>query len=188
LVNGFVQRRDAPTKSYWDDYKDRNQLFANEGSGHFRDISTDNLALCGQPNVGRGLCVGDIDGDGALDLLITQIGGSARILRNIAPKRGHWLMIRAIDPALHRDAIGAEVRLRAGARRWQSLIQPSQSYQCANDLRVHFGLGATDQIESIEILWPGGDTEQFACPGVDRVLEVHRGKGQPIKPGEGTGV
>lgn len=181
LVNGFVQRRDAPTQSFWDDYKDRNQVFANDGSGHFRDISSDNPALCGEPNVGRGLCLGDIDGDGALDLLVTQIGGPARILRNIAPARGHWLIVRAFDPDLHRDALGAEVRVDSGKRRWQNIIQPGQSYQCANDTRAHFGLGAVDRIDSIEVLWPDGSREKFPCPGVDRVLEVQRRMGETVK-------
>jgi hypothetical protein len=181
LMNGWVQRRDAPAKSFWEDYKDRNQVFVNDGAGHFRDISTDNPALCGEAQVGRGLCVGDIDGDGALDLLTTQIGGAARILRNVAPARGHWLMVRAADPVLHRDALGAEVRLLSGSRHWQSLVQPSQSFQCVNDLRVHFGLGAVDRIDRIEVLWPDGSTEQFACPGVDRILEVQRGKGMPVQ-------
>ena len=181
LVNGFVQRRDAPSKSFWDDYKDRNQVFANDGAGHFRDISQDNPPLCGEPNVGRGLCVGDIDGDGALDLLVTQIGGQARIFRNVAPARGHWLMVRAFDPALHRDALGAEVRIESGKRRWSGIIQPGQSYQCANDPRAHFGLGTVDHVDSIEVLWPDGAKEKFACPGVDRVVEVQHGKGEAVK-------
>ena len=59
-------------------------------------------------------------------------------------------MIRALDPALHRDAIGAEVQLVSGKHRWQRIIQPCQSYQCVNDLRLHFGLGAVDRVDSID--------------------------------------
>ena len=70
--------------------------------------------LCGSPNVGRGLAVGDVDGDGALDLLVTTAGGRARLLRNTAPHRGHWLLVRAFDPAVGREATGAEVTVRAG--------------------------------------------------------------------------
>ena len=125
--------------------------------------------------------MGDLDGDGALDLLVTQIGGPARILRNVAPARGHWLMIRALDPALHRDAIGAEVQLISGKKRWQRIIQPCQSYQCVHDSRLHFGLGTVDRVDSIEILWPDGTSEKFLCPGVDRQLEIERGKGKAVK-------
>jgi len=114
-------------------------------------------------------------------LLVTQIGGPARIFRNVAPTRGHWLIVRAFDPALHRDAFGAEVRIERGEHRWNGIIQPGQSYQCSNDPRAHFGLGTVDQIDSIEILWPDGAKEKFACPGVDRVVEVQHGKGDAVK-------
>jgi hypothetical protein len=101
-------------------------------------------------------------------------------LRNIAPQRGHWLMVRAVDPDLKRDAIGAEVRVQAGTRRWQRLIQPAYSYMCSNDPRAHFGLGAVDKIEALEVLWPDGSLERFPCASVDRVVEVQRGKGQSV--------
>lgn len=184
LVNGFVQRRDAPSGSFWSDYQDRNQLFANDGDGHFRDISLDNPDFSSVPNVGRGLCCGDLDGDGALDLVVTQIGGPARIYRNVAPNRGHWLLVRAVDPALQRDAIGAEIRLESGSRTWEVLVQPSQSFQCANDPRVHFGLGSVARIERIAVIWPDGSREQFPGGEVDRVLELRRGSGQQLEPPE----
>ncbi|HEV3021628.1 MAG TPA: VCBS repeat-containing protein, partial [Pirellulales bacterium] len=88
LVNGSVFRAGPATKPHWDAYLERNQLFANDGAGKFRDLSAHNPALCGRPNVGRGLAAGDLDGDGALDLLVTSIGGKARILRNVAESRG----------------------------------------------------------------------------------------------------
>src|SRR5207253_2110449 len=103
LVNGGVFRAGAATKPHWDAYADRNQVFANDGAGKFRDLSASNPDLCDRLNVGRGLAIGDLNGDGALDLLVTQVGGPARVLRNVAPNRGHWLMVRAIDPALKRD-------------------------------------------------------------------------------------
>jgi hypothetical protein len=184
LVNGFVQRRDAPSKSFWANYQDRNQVFVNEGKGQFRDISSDNPALCGEPNVGRGLCAGDIDGDGAVDLLVTQIGGPARILRNIAKNRGHWLIVRAIDPKSGHGAIGAEIRVFSGKRVWPTVVQPGQSYQCANDPRAHFGLGTATKVDSIYVFWPDGSREEFECPGVDRIVELVQGKGKARKTAE----
>src|SRR5262249_25381302 len=122
MVNGRVFRTGPPTHPHWNAYLERNQLLVNNGAGKFRDISELHPALCGKPNVARGLAVGDLNDDGALDLLVTTIGDRARIFRNVAGKGGHWLMVRAVDPALKRDAIGAEVRITAGKRRWQGLI------------------------------------------------------------------
>ena len=184
LANGLAIRRDVPTEPFWKAYSERNQVFANDGAGHFRDLSNDNPALCDQPNVARGLCVGDLDGDGALDLVVTQIGGPVRILRNVVPKRGHWLMVRALDPALHRDVIGAEVRVKSGTRRWTTLIQPGQSFQCSNDCKAHFGLGDVTQVDSIEMRWHDGQRERFPGASVDRVVNVERGKGKRIDTSE----
>ena len=121
VANGRVAREQIPAKkaglaAHWEPYGERNQLFANIG-GKFRDVSHNNPALCGYFTVARGLACGDIDGDGAPDLLVNAIGEKARLLRNVAPNRGHWIAVRAVDPHLMRDAIGAEVTVRAGGVR-----------------------------------------------------------------------
>jgi hypothetical protein len=116
VVNGRVLRGGSARDTglgFWEPYAERNQLFINDGTGKFRDISATNKAFCGCWNVARGLAVADIDDDGAPDLLVSSIGGRARLFRNVAPDRGHWLKVRAIDPKRKRDAYGAEVRVRA---------------------------------------------------------------------------
>ncbi len=127
IANGSVRLRDRiipPGKSFWGRYAERNQLFANDGTGRFRDISPQNDAFCGPEEVFRGLACGDLDNDGALDLLVTSVAGPARLYRNVAPKRGHWLMIRAVDPALGgRDCYG---RRNRGQVRGPSLDQTDQ--------------------------------------------------------------
>jgi hypothetical protein len=201
VVNGRVERgpergalapraksrgADAPRSEelspYWGRYAERNQLFRNDGHGVFRDISRGNEALCGAFAVSRGLVWGDFDDDGGIDVVTTMIAGPARFYRNIAPQRGHWLMVRARDPARQRDAYGAVVRFTAGGRQRIGLINPGQSYLCSGDPRAHFGLGALDCIEEIRIDWPDGpvedSTEIFPCGKVDRVLVVERGKGK----------
>src|SRR5262249_4338041 len=151
-------------KAFWGHYAQRNQLFANDGTGRFRELSSANSGprgLCGHGNVGRGLAVGDVANDGTLWLLATEVGGPARLFRNVVPDRGHWLTVRVYDPALKRDALGAEVTLHAGQRSWVRTVQASSSYLCSNDMRAHFGLGKIDRIDSIDVLWPDGTGEVF---------------------------
>src|SRR5262249_47187114 len=97
-VNGRVSRgppiAEETLGPLWSQYAERNQLFSNAGAGRFQDISSRERALCGTPGVYRGLVCGDIDGDGALDLLVTSLAGPARLYRNVAPDRGHWLLVR----------------------------------------------------------------------------------------------
>jgi len=181
VVNGRVVHG-GPAKDtqlgFWQTYAERNQLFANDGRGEFRDISPANPALCGNWNVARGLACADIDNDGAPDLLVTTIGGPIRLLRNRAANRGHWLKVRALDPQRKRDAYGAEVRVRAGEREWLRIINPAESYLCSGSPIAHFGLGEAAQIESIRVTWPDGAQELFAGGAADRALELRKGEGR----------
>jgi enediyne biosynthesis protein E4 len=164
------------------DYSERNQLFRNEGLGKFRDISRHNVAMCGTPNVARALAAGDLDGDGALDLVYTTVAGRARVLRNIARRRGHWLLARAFDPRLKRDAYGAEVTVRAGGRALLRIVNPADSFQSSSDPRAHFGLGAAGQYESIQVRWPDGLVEVFPGGPADRIVVLQRGGGTAQNP------
>jgi hypothetical protein len=182
LVNGGVQRGLKPDEScsdqFWKWYVQRNQLFMNEGGGKFKDISASEKAFSGTPLCSRGLACGDINGDGALDLLVSSIAGPARLYYNVVPNRGHWLMIRAVDPALSgRDAYGAELTLTAGGRRWTGLIQPAYSYMNSNDPRAHFGLGQVEKVDSIHIVWPDGKEEVFPSQAADQFLVLRKGAG-----------
>jgi hypothetical protein len=182
VANGRVYKRSElggsePT-SFWSPYGERNQLLANDGTGHFRDISRRNPDLCGRPGVYRALVCGDLDNTGALDLLVTEVAGRARLYRNVAPERGHYLLVSALDPAHGgRDAYGAVVTVTAGSRRWVRWLNPGSSYLCSNDPRAHFGLGAADHVDAIHVLWPDGTEEEFPGGAVDQWRRLEQGKG-----------
>jgi len=158
-------------------YCERNQLFANDGEGRFNDVSEGD-PFCGQPAVSRGLACGDIFGDGGLCLLVTRVGMSARLYRYDAPRRGHWMLVRAVDPALGgRDAYGAEVEIKAGERHWHRWVNPGSSFLCSNDPRTHFGLGPTEEIDLIRIIWPDGLVERFDGRATDQSIVLKKGSG-----------
>lgn len=194
VVNGRVSRKIDDDNSlpslvpglgpFWSPYADRSQLFSNDGTGKFRDISEANPSFCKDFRVGRGLAVGDIDNDGGMDLLVTSINGPAKLYRNVVPNRGHWLLVRATEPALGgRDAYGAKVTIAAGGRHRVSWIIPGYSYQCSNDPRAHFGLGQAHQVDEIEVEWPDGTRESFPTTGVDKLVVLRHGEGQPEAQG-----
>jgi hypothetical protein len=161
----------------WNWYAERNQLFANDGRGRFRDLSDSAGPFCGTPGVYRSLVCGDFDGDGAVDLLVTQVAGSARLFRNTAPKRGHWLSLRLIDPILRRDAYGALATIEAGDRRWTRELIPGSSYLCSHEPVLHVGLGAAERVDRVLVRWPDGTKEAFAGPVVDRAVVLRKGTG-----------
>jgi hypothetical protein len=187
-VNGRVSRpADKPPAApdaFWTVYAESNRLFANDGSGLFRDVSAANPAFSSVRAVARGLAVGDFNNDGALDLLATSIAGPARLFRNVAPNRGHWVIVRAYDPAAKRDAYGAEVSVVAGRQRRVRWANPAFSYLCSNDPRVHVGLGAADRVDQFHVVWPDGSEEGFPGQPADRFITLTKGSGTRQAAGE----
>ncbi|MFO0875810.1 MAG: CRTAC1 family protein [Gemmataceae bacterium] len=186
IVNGRVMRG-TPAEGehlapFWRPYAESNQLYSGEEGGRFQNISAANAPFCGQAWVSRALVGGDIDGDGAIDLLVTRVGESARLYRNVAPDRGRWLLVRAVDPALRRDAYGAEIRLRTGSKTWLGWVNPGQSYLASNDPRVHVGLGSLTTYDAIEVLWPNGDRELFPGGETNRQVTLRKGQGKKAGP------
>jgi hypothetical protein len=187
LVNGRVIG-DGPAKNtglgFWEPYAEHNQLLANDGAGKFRDVSPANKAFCAIWNVARGLACCDFDNDGAPDLVITSIGGRARLYRNVAPNRGHWLKVRAVIPVDYRgekrvrDAYGAELRVRAGGTERLRVVNGAESYLSSSSPVAHFGLGKSARVDSIMVNWPDGKRELFDNSDVDRLVVLEKGKGR----------
>ena len=181
VANGRVEKTPANANPalgpHWGWYAERNQLLLNDGTGRFSDVSHLNKDFCGTPNVGRALACGDIDGDGALDLLLTTVGGRARLYRNVAPNRGHWLQLRAVDPALRRDMPTTSITVHAAGKRWLRNPRLTESYLCSSTPFAHFGLGKIDHVDKIEVIWPDGAKEIFPGTPVDRNLVLEKGKG-----------
>lgn len=185
FMNGRIRRGEDPAprlpglQPFWFPYAQRNQLFANVGGGKFHDVSEQNPAFCGVAAVGRTILTGDIDNDGDVDVIATSAGGPARVFRNVAPRRGHWLSVRAVDPkAGGRDAVGAEITVRAGGKRFWRVAQPCTGYLASNDPRCHFGLGAAGTYDEIVIFWPDGSEEHFAGGNANQFVVLKKGTGR----------
>ena len=180
-VNGHVSRHQPAAAqhlpTFWLAYAQKNSLWENDGSGRFTARSGPGEPFGAAIGVGRALCCGDLDNDGDMDLLAAPTADQVQVWRNNALRRGHWLLVRAIDPQLRRDAYGAVVTVLAGERSWQRLINPASSYQSSHDPRAHFGLGAVETIDAIRVRWPSGETEVFPGGSVDRVVDLRRSEG-----------
>lgn len=184
VATGAIRRGDDASgnqtlSEHWSVYAEPNQVLQND-DGQFVDVSKREPALCGQPDVARGLAIGDLNNDGRLDLVVTCVDAPVKALLNRAPPQGRWLIVRAVDPRLNRDALGAVVRVRAGERQWMRVIQTAGSYGCASDARAHFGLGKVAGIEDIEVRWPDGLVESFSTTEIDTLVTLQRGMGQPV--------
>jgi enediyne biosynthesis protein E4 len=125
-----------------------------------------------RPLVGRAAAFADIDGDGDLDLLISQNGRPAVLLRNDQQLGHHWLRLKLVGKAPNRDAIGASVTLTAGGATQYRTVMPSRSYLSQVELPVTFGLGDSTTVDKLGITWPDGTTQTLVPQHVDTTLTI----------------
>jgi hypothetical protein len=127
-----------------------------------------------RPLIGRGAAYADIDADGDLDVLVSQIDGPALLLRNDQRHGNHWLRVRLVGSGMNREAIGAWVELEAGGLRQRRHVMPTRSYCSQVELPLTFGLGGATRVEALRVRWPDGAVQDVPVEGVDRLVEVRR--------------
>ena len=127
-----------------------------------------------QPLVGRAAAYADIDGDGDLDILITQNGRRPALFRNEQQLGHHWLRLRLVGSSSNRSAIGARVELTANGTTQRRELVPARSFMAQVEMPLTFGLGTADSVESLVIHWPGGTRQEVEVKEVDVVLTVEQ--------------
>ncbi|NKB70917.1 MAG: CRTAC1 family protein [Candidatus Latescibacteria bacterium] len=156
-------------------YRQSAQLFWN-GGDRFRSrfLPVAENGDLGRPIVGRGAAYADLDGDGDLDVALTQVGGAPLLLRNDQGTGNHWLRLRLVGRPPNRDAIGARVEVRVGGRRQWRQVMPTRSYLSQVETVLTFGLGAAERIEGGQVVWADGGRRQLAALEGDRVYIIEQ--------------
>ncbi len=141
-------------------YEQPSRLFWNAGpesATEFIPLAADHLGSdFGQPIVGRGAAFADIDDDGDLDFLLTQIGGRPLLLRNDQDLNHNYVRLKLVGTTCNRDAIGAWIDVECGDHKFTRQVMPTRSYLSQSELPVTIGLGNLAQVERVRIRWPDG--------------------------------
>ncbi|MEM9799650.1 MAG: CRTAC1 family protein [Planctomycetota bacterium] len=175
VANGRVNLMMAPLAP-GDVYAEPNSVLRGSEDGRWSPIELAGGTAEPLLATSRGAAFGDVDGDGAMDVLVGNREGPAHLFRNVAPNRGHWLIVRLVDGSA--TAVGASARVTLDGRTMRREIKPAYSYCSASDARAHFGLGDVDRIEEVVVRWPDGAEETFGAFEADRVVEIVRGSGR----------
>lgn len=162
-------------------YAQQNQLFRNLGNGTFADVTRSAGPGLQVIKSSRGAAFGDFDNDGRIDVVIVNMDDTLTLLHNITRNSNHWLTVRTIGSRSNRDGIGTRLRLWAGSRAQLREVKTGGSFASASDPRVHFGLGATETIDRLEVNWPSGKKQTFTNVPVDHFVVIHEESGLKVE-------
>jgi hypothetical protein len=158
-------------------YRQPKLLYRNTGDGRFVDVSASAGTAVTTPNLGRGCAVGDLDNDGAVDIVINNLDGPPTVLRNDGGNGQNSILIKCVGSKSNRSAIGTRVRVTAGARAQIDEVMSGSSYYSQSDLRLHFGLGRSAVVELVELAWPSGLKETVRDLPANHLIVIEEAKG-----------
>ncbi len=167
---------------YREQYYETPSFYLNLGNGRFRDALKDagpdmQVGMCS-----RGAAFGDIDNDGDWDVVVANLNGTPKILRNDRQDGRHWAMFRAVGKKSNRDGLGVRLTATAGKLRQIWETKRGFSIYSANDPRAHFGLGQATSIDVLRVQWPSGKVQEFKDVAADRHYMIDEDAGLSPEP------
>lgn len=150
-------------------------LFRNTGGGFFKDLTVRGGDYCRAAHLARGLVLTDLDNDGHVDVVICHMNQPLTVLHNKSPDTNHWIGIELRRPD-NADTVGARIILESGGRRQTRFAKGGGGYASAPDKRALFGIGASESIDKLTVVWPDGKEESWTGLKPDRYYRLTQGE------------
>ena len=164
-------------------YAQRKLLYRNLRNGRFEDVSLNAGPGISEPIAARGCAFGDFDNDGDIDFVVNPVNDFPQLVRCDSKTGNNWIKVRTIGTKSNRSGIGARLKCVtrvAGETKAHEQIDEVRSgggFFSQNDLRVHFGLGAAEKVELLEIRWPSGQVDTLKDVTPNQLIYIKEGAG-----------
>ncbi len=176
-INGHVYP-EIDKYNFGETFKNPRLVYKNLGNGSFKDVSTSMGPGITARYSSRGAAFGDYDNDGGMDMLILNMNELPSLLHNVGGNKQNWIKLKLVGTKCNRTAIGARARVITGKHAQMAEVQSGASVMSQNDLRLHFGLGASTVADAIEVKWPTTQKiERFTNVKANQILTIREGDG-----------
>ena len=150
---------------------ERSSVLVNRGDSGWTDVAA-RVGVTDEYD-GRAVAFVDLFNRGVLDVVVANQNQPALVYRNTVVPGRHWISFHLVGSHSNRSAIGAEATLYAGATRQLQVVTGGVGFASENDRRLHFGLGAATEVDSVVIRWPAGTRQLLDHPVAGQLHEVH---------------
>jgi hypothetical protein len=158
-------------------FQQRNFVHRNLRDGTFAEVGEQLGPAFAERRAARGAAFGDMDNDGDVDVVVSNLGGAALVLRNDGGNSNNAVVVKTIGARSNRDGVGARVKVVAGDLTQKDEVRSGDSYVSQSDLRLHFGLERRAKIDLIEVRWPSGVVDKITDARVNKIITIKEGQG-----------
>jgi hypothetical protein len=159
--------------------EEHNLAFRNRGDLQYEEVG----AAWGVDfkGVSYGAAFGDLDNDGDLDFVVNNMDDKPSLYRN-SQTTGHGIEVRLKGVGKNPWAVGATLTIVSGGMTQTRYVTPVRGFMSGDDLKVHFGLGQLEKVESLVVAWPDGSRDAYRELAADRIYTITRNADSDAHP------